>query len=676
MNEHHQNRIFALEESSNKESVQKKLVFKGNNKFPWITTLLIIVVMGVILAVAVLYQFNQKKPETAKNDFFSKEQFSVTDDITRKIQLPEINEIPDSIELIKAIKLYKAGYSKAAAEKFADIVENSDKSDELSFAYLYLGIIADNNEEFSKAVNYYKSAIKYMPENFFAHYNLAIAYRHKGEYKEALNELEIAQKIKPEFNESVLMQGQLEYENNDLTKAEETLENLVEKSEDALSLYNLGMVYKKEGKLAEAKAVFLKAIDMPGSPEAIYKSAAQLGVLFGAQGDFENSEIYFKKAIELNPSESKYYYNLALVQSKLGLKEDAIATLKKVFNLKVENPGNYVYISRLYQELGDMVNAEKALRYAKEAYPLDVEILSQLSDVLIVSGKWNEALMHLKKILDITNKTSEKANALYNLGKVYTELGDFENGKKALELSFQLDNTNSQALISLGNLHYANGEGHKAIGLYKQALKNNPDDVVLLKGLSNLYINLKLYVEAEEALGRLLEHPLKNDLDTYWAYISLGKIEKQRKNFDRAVEYFEKVVKSGNSDYTYEGLIELSDSLLKADRPASAAYTYIEKAVAIKPDQFEARLLLSKAYIKDGSLSATERAEEELETIVNMARDPVLLSKAHTLRGVLYHKQGISLKALEEFKLALDFDPTNQEAFLNRKSIQRYLDSN
>jgi tetratricopeptide (TPR) repeat protein len=269
----------------------------------------------------------------------------------------------------------------------------------------------------------------------------------------------------------------------------------------------------------------------------------------------------------------------------------------------------------------------------------------------------------------------EKAQSLYQLGRAYMETGDFDNAQRTLELAYDLDNINEDALIALGNLYHMKGESHKSIGLYKKALEINPDNVAVLKALGVLYYKLHLYNEAEESLKKLLEHPLKKDKDTYYVYNSLGKIYKSKKMFANAMEYFNKASLTDDVEIKFDSLIETADSALLADKPAMSIFSKIENAIALKPESYEARVLLSKALLKDGSISSREKAEDEIRTVIKLAKKPEVLSKAYTIRGIIYFKEGFYKKAIDDFNAALDFDPANSEAFQNKSAAAQQLES-
>jgi tetratricopeptide (TPR) repeat protein len=382
-----------------------------------------------------------------------------------------------------------------------------------------------------------------------------------------------------------------------------------------------------------------------------------------------------QKAIQLNPSDPKYYYNLALIKSKQNDSDGALAILEKAIQYGADNPATYQYISNLYVQLGQNDKAEYAMEIALQSAPLDVDLLKQYSDILVKNGRWSKSIETLKKIMNTSVRTEDRAEALFNLGQVYMQIGDYENSRKALEASNELNSGNEDSLIALGNLYHVQGDSHKSIDLYKKALRINPDSVPVLKALGILYYKLQLFTEAEQILRSLLSHPLKKEDDVSFVYQALGKIYKKRGQYDDAIRNFEKSLSSDNTDFQYESLIEISDSILKANKPSETAYEYIQKSIALKPKEYEARILLARALIKEGSIISREKAEEELTLVTELAKNPEVLSNAFALRGIMFFKEGFYLKAMDDFNLALEYNPSNQEAFNNKKATSQMIET-
>ena len=661
-------RITGLSEIENGQKPKEK---SGRIRW-WLFVPLILLAIGLVSG-GVYYLILEKEKKAGISKLF---EFSGETPREQKIS-PK--DIPNDPELQKAIRQFKDGYLRSAKANFYDLLQGT-KSDQIkSFAAVYLGIISDEEGKYSLAVDFFNRAIKFDEQNFDAYYNLGIALKHSGNHAEAIRVLEKAAKLRPETSAAQILKGKLYYEANQLDEAEDTLKEVTDQGKNPSAIYNLGKVYKKQGKLTEAKAAFLNALELAGSGEVAYQSANELGILYATQGGLElpNAREYFQRAAKLAPDHPKYYYNLALVEYRLGEREAAIRALDQANRYEGGDSNTLLYMARLYEELGQTEKAEAALRKGLDESPGNIELLSSLADNLIGQNKWDTATRVLNDILNKSTKVLEKSQALYNLGIIKSELKDWDQAIDHLKRSQSLDPTNDDITAALGRVYVRSDEPHKAVSAFKEALRLNPYNTKILEEAAKVYLDLGLLSQAEESLHRLLENPRgSNDKKQLsFAYYNLGRLYKKRKDFDTAIDYFKEILQLQTGRDQYDALLETSDSILLAGKPPALTYPYLQKSIALKPREMEPRFLLSKALIQEDTIGSRSKAQDELLTIIqNEGTGLILLSKAHTLRGIIYYKEGLYLKALDDFNRALEIDPSNDEAFQNKRTTASKLE--
>ncbi len=579
------------------------------------------------------------------------------------------SQLPDDTKLNEAIRLYKNGYTKPAIAAFDKIVTSTAAPEVKVASLIYLGIIYDEQGKFSLAVDYYRRALKLDPKNCHAHYNLAISLRNKSLFKEAMAESQLAAKLCPGLIDAKLLTGEIQYESGDYQGAEKTLDLAANQSSDPRAFYDLGLNFKVQGKMAEAKTAFLNALNKAEAGEVAYKSANQLGIINAQQGDLANAKFYLEKAVNLSPKNPKYYYNLALVQFRLDEKSAALKSLDEAIQHGHHHPQAYMHISQLYREMGAADKAEAALRSALEQAPLNPTILSALADTLTEQAKWNDAIKILSRMLDNATGDKERALAHYNLGIIYKNLKDYEKAELHLDKSFDLENgQNEDALVALAETYQQNNQPQRAIKIYRRAVNINPENLPLQRSLSQLYYDLGLLTEAEKGARRLADFKKKEEY-YYFGQKMLGMIYKKRKLYDTSIRYLQEALKEKKPESRYHTLVELADTYLVSNKSSANALSYLQRAIAIKPASTHARLVLARALLKDGSISSQERAEEELTTVIeNPHGETANQSNAYTLRGIIYYKQGRFSRALDDFNRALEVDPSNRQAFENKRA--------
>ncbi len=188
-----------------------------------------------------------------------------------------------------------------------------------------------------------------------AYYQLGVEYLNKGEYERALLELRKAQATDPKKVEVYNAEGLVYYYTSRNTEAEEAFRKALLMKENYSEAYiNLGTLYAREGKCAQAVSQFEKALQNP-----FYKTPAKakenLGLCYQILGQFRKAEASFKEAIRLDPFLFRAYFDLGKLYYKNNRIDQAIWILSKAIQRhpKVEgDPVNNLSLAYLHYWLG------------------------------------------------------------------------------------------------------------------------------------------------------------------------------------------------------------------------------------------------------------------------------------------------------------------------------------
>ena len=148
------------------------------------------------------------------------------------------------------------------------------------------------NNEIMKGIDEYKKAIELNPKDVSFHYNLANCYTMNSLYEEALVEYKEALKLNPN---------------------------------DADIRFNSSFVFLRTKKIDEAIYQLQQTIKLDPKYARAYSN---LGLIYENQGRIIEALDMYKKSIEIKPSLSPTYWILALLYNKIGMRENAIASLK------------------------------------------------------------------------------------------------------------------------------------------------------------------------------------------------------------------------------------------------------------------------------------------------------------------------------------------------------------
>lgn len=180
--------------------------------------------------------------------------------------------IPTKDSLVKLRKAYSTVDNEY---REAEVLEMQLKYYPQDDMYNVLGVLYHNIGNISKAIKYYKKAIKADDENPWPHSNLGHDYFNIGKYIEAKKELERALELKPDLAASLIVLGSIYSEEEDKEKANEYLEQA----------YNILMRRWHEGLLDYCDYTWLKraARDLGRTlPEEVFvsKESSKDGVAF------------------------------------------------------------------------------------------------------------------------------------------------------------------------------------------------------------------------------------------------------------------------------------------------------------------------------------------------------------------------------------------------------------
>lgn len=347
----------------------------------------------------------------------------------------------------------------------------------------------------NKAIECFQRAIAIQPQNPIAHNDLGYVYQEMGFYKEALQEYEIALKIRPDYKEvqqnmlsCICKWSQDLIDRGKYRTATEILNEAIRRFPQAGELYYfLGVSYQAEGKFQEALVEWKKAAEIkPESSTAHYVKAVEnlaqqniqgaieefnksikikpenayahntLGILFFQTGKTEEAKKEFEAAIKYKPNYVEAYMNIAYMYEKTGNMEEAI----KYFKLAtVKNPYSYKGLAKMgaiYFRLGRYFDAESCFLRALRLQPLNPEVHSSLAFTYSKQNKNDQAVQEFETALSINPNLID---ALYAMGLIYKASNNPQHKQRAIDLfqrciavnpNHQLSQLAAQRLAEMG----------------------------------------------------------------------------------------------------------------------------------------------------------------------------------------------------------------------------------
>lgn len=213
--------------------------------------------------------------------------------------------------------------------------------------------------------------------------------------------------------------------------------------EQARRAYNDGQQLAEQGKLEDAKRLYLQAVELdPGFCDAM----DNLGRLLRSQGKVDEAISWYKRSIEVLPNNNVAHQNLAVAYTIQGKMSDAATEYQILVHIDPDNPEGYYGLGIIHLDRKQPQEAVTQLRraeelYAKKSSPLISDARYWLGVSYYMLQKWENARNYFELVY---SEMQDKPRINYFLGLCYLspEIYNLELAKryfgKAQELGVDL----------------------------------------------------------------------------------------------------------------------------------------------------------------------------------------------------------------------------------------------
>ncbi len=311
-----------------------------------------------------------------------------------------------------------------------------------------LGEILLREHKLNDAEKEFKRILGFDIGNREARLDLGLLYLEKGSLDDAIGEFAILLEGNPNDQRARYLLASTYEEKKMHGKAIEEFKMIPMDSE----LYgnaqiNIGIILKREGKIAQAIEAMEKAIhinrDMPG----LY---VYLSSLYEEDKKLSSAERILKEGLFALPQSIDLHYSLGVLYEKTNRFHESINEMESVLKIDPENADALNFIGYTFADRGVRLDeAEKMIKKALTLKPGNVYMIDSLGWVYFRQNRMDLAIKYLK----------EASNGLPNDATIAEHLGD--------------------AYAKAGRMS-------EAIEIYRQALKLNPANSDLQKKLDEL----------------------------------------------------------------------------------------------------------------------------------------------------------------------------------------------
>jgi putative PEP-CTERM system TPR-repeat lipoprotein len=348
-------------------------------------------------------------------------------------------------------------------------------------------------------------------EELFPHalqvkYELALAYERLGDTERAIDRLNAAVALEPNYREAVLLLADLDIRKANATAAVALLNPLLKRSPEIRQAYLLlAQAYLTEKNLALALGVYQHmAAGFPKDPEPLYRA----GIALDEAGRAPQAREAFESAVKAAPG-----YGPALeMLVKLDLAEkheDAAAGRVQELIVKYPTLGVPWFLKgEADLAMNRIDEAEADFGKAAELEPKSQQAYLALARLYLATDKTKEALDKLAALVDRTKSVT----ALMQIAAIHSALKQFDAAAADYRKLLSFDPKFGPALNNLADLDSENlGKVDEAYEIAKRAREAAPEDAIIGDTLGWVLFKKGDYHGAldlfQESAGRAPEDP-------------------------------------------------------------------------------------------------------------------------------------------------------------------------
>jgi tetratricopeptide (TPR) repeat protein/tRNA A-37 threonylcarbamoyl transferase component Bud32 len=326
---------------------------------------------------------------------------------------------------------------------------------------------------------------------------------------------------------------------------------------------------------------------------------------------------------------------ICLADPKIGRLRDALARIDRALDLDRKQARTWAHRGLLRANLGQVDDAFEDANRALELDPDEELALGLRSQILAAQKRFPEAIADLKRLIQVTKRTSEPSKMYLELGRLYVLDDKIESAQQAFEKAKAAAPGEPEPYLLLARAYVTHDLLDLSLRELKagvQAVKGEKAKDALSAMLLELLVDNRRFEEAEAFAKARVDEVGNADPRPRHRLALLYGIRDGPGDFDRSLAIFEKLAVDFPNDVgPVDGKVKL---LLHAGRTADAKRAAEELTTKLS-NEAQAWLLASSVHRVTGD---PDRAIEEARKALSLApRDPDAIARC-ALAEVDAHK--------------------------------------
>jgi len=358
-------------------------------------------------------------------------------------------------------------------------------------SYVALGKHYYKRQDYAEALNQFLKAAKLNPSDSEISYYaglLRLLFKKEG-VKDALRFFYQAYSLDPQNYDALAEWLKLKVTNYEKNFAIKFSRNLLEAEPRNASLYwVLGEVYSANKESRRAISYYHQSLDIDNRSSKVRMSLARA---LESIGELDKAVAEFRLASLLDRRNSEGFFRAAELLYQMKRYAEAEEVLKFLAGVTPNYPGTQRNLARIYQVRGLKDQAMAAMKKEVTSNPQNVKYRIELAEMYMEYEKFDLAVLELTEVTNLPSLAKapeylyDKIRGYLLLSRCYRAQNKPESAEGTIKLALEIDATDPELHRELGYVYYALQRDKEGVRAFESYLTRNPAarDAATIKGL-------------------------------------------------------------------------------------------------------------------------------------------------------------------------------------------------